>query len=59
MLPPSAYPGSSSQFRILEREDGTQVLQVRQINITNRYVGMWQDIPVVREEVTDTEPIRE
>jgi hypothetical protein len=57
MLSPSVYPGSSSQFRILEREDGTQVLQVRQINITNGYVGKWQDIPVVREEVTDTEPI--
>jgi hypothetical protein len=57
MSTPSVYPGSSSQFRILEREDGTQVLQVRQINITNRYVGAWQDIPVVREKVTDTEPI--
>jgi hypothetical protein len=57
MPTPLIYPGCTPDFRILQREDGTQVLQVRQVNLTNNYVGKWQDIPVVREEVTDTEPI--
>jgi hypothetical protein len=45
------YPGSTPEFRILIKPDGTQVLQMRHINITQGYTGKWQDVPVVKEEI--------
>lgn len=45
------YPGSTPEFRILEKIDGTQVLQVRYVNETQRYVGRWQEIPTIKEEI--------
>jgi len=44
------YPGSSPEFRILIKQDGTQVLQVRYINSTQGYTGKWMDVPFVKEE---------
>lgn len=44
------YPGCTPEFRILIKTDGTQVLQLRQINITVGYTGKWEDVPVVKEE---------
>ena len=44
------YPGSSPEFRVLIKSDGTQVLQVRYINQSMGYTGKWQDIPIVKEE---------
>ena len=44
------YPGSVSEFRMLLKKDGTQVMQVRYINSAMGYTGKWQDIPVTKEE---------
>lgn len=44
------YPGCTPEFRILVKPDGAQVLQLRQINVTTRYTGKWQDVPVVQEK---------
>jgi hypothetical protein len=43
------YPGSVSEFRLLLKADGVQVLQVRYINTPLGYTGKWQDVPVVQE----------
>lgn len=56
MKTPLIYPGCTPEFRILEKQDGSKVFQVRQVNITNNYVGKWQDVPVVKE-VMDAEVI--
>jgi hypothetical protein len=45
------YPGSTPEFRIFKKLDGTQVLQVRYVNETQKYVSRWQDIPIIEEEV--------
>lgn len=48
------YPGSTPEFRILARQDGTQEFQVRYINIAQGYTSKWQPIQVVYEnEVVD------
>jgi hypothetical protein len=44
------YPGATPEIRILVKQDGTQSLQVRYVNITQGYVGKWHDAPVVIEE---------
>ena len=49
MTDTNIYPGCTPEFRILEREDGVQVLQVRQVNHTYKYVSKWQDVPVIKE----------
>jgi hypothetical protein len=46
------YPQSTPEFRILVKQDGTQELQVRYVNSTQGYIGKWQSIPVIYEEVT-------
>lgn len=43
------YPNSTPEFRILVKQDGTQELQVRYINITQGYTGKWQSIQIVYE----------
>ena len=43
------YPGSTPEFRILVKQDGTQELQVRYINSAQGYQGKWQVVPVVKE----------
>lgn len=47
------YPGSTPEFRVLEKLNGVQVLQVRYVNETQKYVSRWQDIPVIKEETLD------
>lgn len=44
------YPGATPEFRVLEKLNGTQVLQVRYINETQRYTSRWEEIPIVKEE---------
>lgn len=44
------YPGSTPEFRILEKLDGTQALQIRYLNETQKYVSRWTEIPIVKEE---------
>lgn len=44
------YPGSTPEFRILKKIDGTQVLQIRYVNEAQKYTSRWQEIPTVKEE---------
>ena len=44
------YPGATPEFRILKKQNGDAVLQVRYINITQGYQSKWQAVPVVEEE---------
>lgn len=46
------YPNSTPKFRFFVKEDGSQVLQLRYINITQGYTSKWQDVPFVKEEST-------
>lgn len=47
------YPNSTPEFRVLVKQDGTQELQLRYVNITQGYCGKWQSIQVVYEEETE------
>jgi hypothetical protein len=44
-----AYPNSSPEFRMLQKEDGTMVMQVRYINVSMGYVGKWMDVKTEKE----------
>lgn len=44
------YPNSTPEFRILVNSDGTQIFQLRYVNITQGYTGKWQDVPFVKAE---------
>lgn len=44
------YPGSTPEFRILKKQNGESVLQVRYINEAQQYKSKWQDVPVVNEK---------
>jgi hypothetical protein len=48
------YPNSTPEFRIFVKQDGTQEIQVRYINISQGYLGKWQVIPVIKEETTES-----
>ena len=41
------YPNSTPEFRILVKNDGSQELQVRYINMSQGYKSLWQ--PVLME----------
>ena len=43
------YPGSSPEFRILVKENNEQELQVRYVNLTQKYTGKWTVVPKVIE----------
>ena len=43
------YFNSTPEFRLLEKADGSQVLQVRYLNEAQGYTGLWQNVPVVKE----------
>lgn len=47
------YPNSTPEFRIFIRQDGTQSLQVRYVNITQNYVSAWKDVPTITETQND------
>jgi hypothetical protein len=44
------YPNSTPEFRILKKQNGEAILQVRYTNESQGYTSKWQDIPVVEEE---------
>ena len=50
------YPGSTPELRVFIKLDGTQVIQVRYVNITQGYTGKWQDLPVVKENDNANQP---
>jgi hypothetical protein len=43
------YPNSVPEFRILQLQDKTQHLQIRYVNTAVKYVGQWQNVPIVNE----------
>lgn len=43
------YPGATPEFRVVVKENGTQELQLRYINIAQNYTGKWQSVPIVKE----------
>jgi hypothetical protein len=45
------YPNSTPEFRIYKKLNGDVLLQVRYINITQKYTSAWQDILVVEESL--------
>jgi len=43
------YPGSTPEFRILEKQDGTRTLQVRYLNDVSGYKSQWLDVPIIKD----------
>jgi hypothetical protein len=43
------YPGSTPEFRILVKQDGSQEFQVRYINIAQGYTSKWEPVKVEYE----------
>ena len=50
------YPNSSPEFRTLQKEDGTMVMQVRYINAPMGYTGKWMDVKTEKENDTISQP---
>jgi len=50
------YPNCSPEFQIVVKEDGTEELQVRYINIAQGYTSKWQVIPKIYEIEPNTVP---
>jgi len=46
------YPNSSPEFRMLQKEDGTMVMQVRYINVPLGYTGKWMNVQSEKETVS-------
>ena len=46
------YPNSSPEFRTLQKEDGTMVMQVRYLNAPMGYTGKWMDMKTEKENGT-------
>jgi hypothetical protein len=44
-----AFPGGTPEFRLVQKDDGTLVQQVRYVFGMANYVGKWMDVPVVKE----------
>ena len=45
-----AYPGGTPEFRLVQKEDGTFVQQIRYVSHLANYIGKWMDVPVVKEK---------
>lgn len=43
------YPGSTPEFRIFQKTDGTIEQHVRYINTAQGYIGLWMVIKTVKE----------
>ena len=46
------YPNSSPEFRMVQKADGTIVMQVRYIHAPMGYVGKWMDVKTEMENDT-------
>jgi hypothetical protein len=44
------YPNSTPEFRIFVKQDGSNELQVRYINMVQGYTGKWMPVNTVEEE---------
>lgn len=47
------YPNSTPEFRSLQKENGTIVMQVRYINKQLGYTGKWMDMKTEKENGTN------
>jgi hypothetical protein len=43
------YPNSTPEFRMIQKENGTMVMQVRYINDPMGYTGKWMDVKMEKE----------
>lgn len=43
------YPGSVPEFKMVQKADGTMVMQVRYINAPMGYCGKWTDVQTEKE----------
>jgi hypothetical protein len=43
------YPNSTPEFRMLQKENGTMVMQVRYINAPMGYTGKWTDVKTEKQ----------
>jgi len=46
------YPNSTPEFRTLQKENGTMVMQVRYLNAPMGYTGKWMDMKTEKENGT-------
>ena len=46
------YPNSSPEFHMLQKEDGTVVMQVRYLNRPMGYTGKWMDVKTEKQNDT-------
>ena len=46
------YPNSTPEFRTLQKENGTMIMQVRYINAPMGYTGKWMDMKTEKENGT-------
>jgi len=46
------YPNSTPEFRTLQKEDGTMIMQVRYLNAPMGYTGKWMDMKTEKENGT-------
>ena len=52
MAPPGygIYPGSTPEFRMFQKADGTVEQHVRYINNAQGYIGKWMVVQTVKEQ---------
>lgn len=50
------YPNSSPEFRMVQKPDGTMVMQVRYINAPMGYTGKWMDVKTEQENDNLNQP---
>lgn len=43
------YPNGTPEFRLVQKENGALVQQIRYVSSFVGYVGKWMDVPVVKE----------
>ena len=48
------YPNSTPEFRIVVDENNTQTLQIRYINTTQNYGRSWNNVPMVKQELLNS-----
>lgn len=46
------YPNSTPEFRTLQKENGTMIMQVRYLNAPMGYTGKWMDMKTEKENGT-------
>ena len=44
------YPGSVPEFKMVQKENGAMVMQVRYRNNVTGYLGKWTDVQTEKEE---------